>query len=32
VGEWVEYVCAENTQKYDTEKDPAVPIANRPDF
>ena len=32
VGEWVEYVCAENKQKYGTENDPAIPTADRPDF
>jgi hypothetical protein len=32
VGEWVEHVCAENINKYNTEKDPAVPTADRPDF
>jgi hypothetical protein len=31
-GEWRERVCAENTHKYGTEKDPAVPTASRPDF
>jgi hypothetical protein len=32
LGEWAEQVCAENVNKYNTEKDPAVPTANRPDF
>jgi hypothetical protein len=30
--DWPENVCAENPHKYGTEKDPAVPIAHRPDF
>jgi len=30
--EWDEDVCAENTRKYGTEKDPAVPTADKPDF
>ena len=30
--EWVENICAENTNKYGTEKEPAVPTANKPDF
>ena len=29
---WGEDVCAENTQKYGTEKDPDVPTAAKPDF
>jgi hypothetical protein len=32
LGEWPESVCAENPQKYNTEKDPEVPTANKPDF
>ena len=32
LGEWVEYVCAENKQRYGTGKDPAIPTAYRPDF
>jgi hypothetical protein len=32
VGAWVEYVCAENLEKYNTEKNPAVPTADKPDF
>jgi hypothetical protein len=32
LGEWAENVCAENLQKYNTEKDPAVPTADKPDF
>ena len=31
-GEWRENVCAENPRKYGTEKDAAVPTAERPDF
>ena len=30
--EWPESVCAENPHRYNTEKDPAVPTANKPDF
>ncbi len=30
--EWPEQVCAENPHKYGTEKDPAVPTADKPDF
>jgi hypothetical protein len=30
--EWPEQVCAENPHKYSTEKDAAVPTADRPDF
>jgi hypothetical protein len=30
--EWDEDVCAENTRKYGTEKDPDVPTAEKPDF
>ena len=30
--EWEESVCAENPNKYGTEKDVAVPTADRPDF
>jgi hypothetical protein len=29
---WEEDVCAENLRKYGTEKDPAVPTADKPDF
>ena len=29
---WDEDVCAENIHKYGTEKDPAVPMAEKPDF
>ena len=32
VTEWVEDSCAENPFKYGTEKDPAVPTAQKPDF
>jgi hypothetical protein len=32
LGEWAENVCAENLRKYNTEKEPAVPTANKPDF
>ena len=32
LGEWLENVCAENPRKYGTEKDVAVPTADRPDF
>jgi hypothetical protein len=32
LGEWLENVCAENPRKYGTEKDVAVPTANKPDF
>jgi hypothetical protein len=32
LGEWAENVCAENMKKYNTEKEPAVPTADRPDF
>jgi len=32
LGEWLENVCAENPRKYGTEKDAAVPTADRPDF
>lgn len=32
LGEWAENVCAENLHKYNTEKDPAVPTADKPDF
>jgi hypothetical protein len=31
-GEWAEDVCAENLNKYGTEKDPEVPTAARADF
>jgi len=30
--EWPEQVCAENPHKYSTEKDAAVPTADKPDF
>jgi hypothetical protein len=30
--EWPEQVCAENPHKYSTEKDAAVPAADKPDF
>jgi hypothetical protein len=30
--DWPEQVCAENPHKYGTEKDPAVPTADKPDF
>jgi hypothetical protein len=30
--EWPEQVCAENPRKYGTEKDAAVPTADKPDF
>jgi hypothetical protein len=30
--DWPENVCAENPHKYGTEKDPAVPISDKPDF
>jgi hypothetical protein len=32
LGGWDEYVCAENPHKFNTEKDAAVPTANKPDF
>jgi hypothetical protein len=32
VSEWEEDVCAENPHKYGTEKDAAVPTADKPDF
>ncbi len=32
VTEWEESICAENPHKYGTEKDVAVPTADRPDF
>ena len=32
VTEWEESICAENPNKYGTEKDVAVPTADRPDF
>ena len=31
-GIWEEYVCAENTNKYGTERTPDVPTADKPDF
>ena len=30
--EWVEQACAENPQKYGTEEDAHVPVAEKPDF
>jgi len=30
--EWQESICSENPYKYGTEKDAAVPTANKPDF
>ena len=30
--DWPEQACAENPHKYGTEKDPAVPAADKPDF
>jgi hypothetical protein len=32
LGEWGEYVCAENTREYYAGKDTAVPTADKPDF
>jgi hypothetical protein len=32
LGEWLENVCAENPNKYGTEKDARVPTATKPDF
>jgi hypothetical protein len=32
LGPWTEYVCAENILKYETENQPAVPTADKPDF
>ena len=32
IGEWVEHVCAENTNEYYNGSDSAVPTANKPDF
>ena len=32
IEEWKENVCAENMNKYNTEKDVAVPTADKPDF
>jgi hypothetical protein len=32
LGGWLENVCAENPHKYGTEKDVAVPTADKPDF
>jgi len=29
---WLELVCAENPNKYGTEKDARVPTADKPDF
>jgi hypothetical protein len=31
-GDWEESICAENTNKFGTEKNPAVPAADKPDF
>jgi hypothetical protein len=32
LGEWPEFVCAENTREYYYNKDSEVPTANKPDF
>jgi hypothetical protein len=32
LGASAENVCAENINKFNTEKDPVVPMATRPDF
>jgi hypothetical protein len=32
LGEWAENVCAENVDKFNTENDPAIPTASKPDF
>jgi hypothetical protein len=32
LGEWAENVCAENLHKYNTETEPAVPMAEKSDF
>jgi len=32
LGEWIEYVCAENPHEYYAGKDAAVPRADKPDF
>ena len=32
LGEWPEYVCAENPHEYFTGKDVVVPRADKPDF
>jgi hypothetical protein len=32
LGPWTEYVCAENLLKYETENQPAAPVADKPDF
>ncbi|HWN49066.1 MAG TPA: hypothetical protein VNO18_04435 [Xanthobacteraceae bacterium] len=32
LGEWPEFVCAENTHEYYAGKDTAVPRADKPDF
>jgi hypothetical protein len=32
LGEWLENVCAENPNKYGTERDVQVPTADKPDF
>jgi hypothetical protein len=32
LGYWEENVCAENPHKFNTEKDAAVPTADKPDF
>jgi hypothetical protein len=29
---WEEYICAENANKFGTERNPAVPTADKPDF
>ena len=30
--DWEEYICADNANKYGTEKNPAIPAADKPDF
>ena len=32
VGEWIEHVCAENTNEYYNGSNSAIPTANKPDF
>ncbi len=32
LGAWEESICAENSHKYGTEKDPTIPTAGKPDF
>jgi hypothetical protein len=32
MNEWDEQVCAENLNKFGTEKDATVPTADKPDF